>query len=432
MKIFPFIFLAGVFLLFSGEAPASDSAEGLARLAVEANPEVSMLNHEIEALSARQRAAVIWKDPVFMVEYSSMPWNEPYPGEHAMSGVQFKVQQTFPFPGKNARRQAAAAAQVDVRRLQLEELKNTLAARVKQVYWKLALARNRKAIREAHVRSVDRLFEAATARYAAGRGAQQDLMKLQVLKEKLTDDIDDFQQIDGELTAAINSVLHRDVRVGVRTEQTIPLVGDIPSFPALVERARQGRSVLAAWEKKAELHRLNAQQAAYERWPDITVWAGYRIRREAGADPGRDFVSAGLSVPIPFDYKERYNAKRAAFLADARASEEKYRLIMDEICSQMKKSLLRWHRSYDKAILYEKRLIPEARATLEAALSQWQVGKTEFSSLYQAELQVLNFDEVVVVSKAQTVLMSIEVARLAGECRVARGISAPAKHKEGL
>ncbi|MEE9567537.1 MAG: hypothetical protein V3W17_08580, partial [Desulfobacteria bacterium] len=57
-------------------------------------------------------------------------------------------------------------------------------------------------------------------------------------------------------------------------------------------------------------------------------------------------------------------------------------------------------------------------ATLEAALSAWQVGRTEFSSLYQAELQLLNFEEAVVVARAQTVLMSLEVELLAGESSI--------------
>jgi hypothetical protein len=57
---------------------------------------------------------------------------------------------------------------------------------------------------------------------------------------------------------------------------------------------------------------------------------------------------------------------------------------------------------------------------LEAALSAWQVGRTEFSSLYQAELQLLDFEEAVTVARAQTVLMSLEIELLAGEPSVTR------------
>ncbi|MEE9401738.1 MAG: TolC family protein, partial [Desulfobacteria bacterium] len=387
-------------------------------LAVKANPEISMLRHQIEALEEQERAAVVWKDPVLMVEYSNMPWDDPFLGEHAMSGIQLKVQQTFPFPGKNDRRQAVAAAQVDVKRFELEELKSQLGRKVQQFYWKLVLVKRLKRIREKHITVVDRLLEAVKAKYASGRANQQDILRLHVLKEKLADDIYDFTQRRRELTATINSALHRDMNVSIETDEQIPLVQSTATLNQLTERAENERVLLKVWRKKAELERLAAEREGYEKWPDITVWTGYRIRREVGMDRGEDFVSIGMSVPIALDYKRRYEAKKGARLANALASEEKYKSVLDGISSGIERSLSKWQRSYQKAITYREQLIPEAEATLEAALSAWQVGRTEFSSLYQAELQLLNFEEAVVVARAQTVLMSLEVELLAGESSI--------------
>ena len=131
-------------------------------------------------------------------------------------------------------------------------------------------------------------------------------------------------------------------------------------------------------------------------------------------DRGEDFFSVGLSVPIPVDYKERYDAKKRARLADALTSEEKYKLVLDEVSSEIEKSLSKWERSCEKVQTYNSQLIPGAEATLEAALSAWQVGRTEFSSLYQADLQLLDFEKAVLMARAQTVLMSLEIERLAG------------------
>jgi outer membrane protein TolC len=405
-------------VVFPIGANALDSPEHLAALAVKANPEISMLRHQIEALEEQERAAAVWKDPVLMVEYSNMPWDDPFLGEHAMSGIQLKVQQTFPFPGKNDRRQAVAAAQVDVKRFELEELKSQLGRKVQQFYWKLVLVKRLKRIREKHITVVDRLLEAVKAKYASGRANQQDILKLHVLKEKLADDIYDFTQRRRELTATINSALHRDMNVSIETDEQIPLVQSTATLNQLTERAENERVLLKVWKKKAELERLAAEREGYEKWPDITVWTGYRIRREVGMDRGEDFVSIGMSVPIALDYKRRYEAKKGARLANALASEEKYKSVLDGISSGIERSLSKWQRSYQKAITYREQLIPGAEATLEAALSAWQVGRTEFSSLYQAELQLLNFEEAVVVARAQTVLMSLEVELLAGESSI--------------
>ncbi len=415
MRVSIFVFLVGLAVIFPRTARALDSPESLAGLAVKANPEISMLCHQVEALKEQESAATIWKEPVFMVEYSNMPWDAPSLGEHAMSGIQLKVQQTFPFPGKNDRRRAVAAAHVDVQRLELEELKSQLSGKVKQFYWKLVLVKKRKAIREKHIGVVDSLLEAVKAKYSSGRANQQDILKLHILKEKLTDEIYDFAQRERELTATINSALHRDMNVSIETHEEIPLVKVTATSNQLTKVAQKERVLLQVWKKKAELERLAAQKEGYEKWPDITVWTGYRIRREVGMDRGEDFVSVGVSVPIPFDYSNRYEATTRARLANALAYEEKHKSILDVISSDIDKSLSKWERSYQKASTYSERLIPEARATLDAALSAWQVGRADFTSLYQAELQLLNFEESVVVAKAQTVLMSIEVEFLVGE-----------------
>ena len=414
MRMSGFFFVMSLIVVFPTSVKALDSPEHLAAQAVKANPEISMLRHQVDALKEQERAAIIWKDPVFMVEYSNIPWESPSLGEHPMSGVQFKIQQTFPFPGKNDRRQAVAGAQVDLKRLELEELENQLAVKVKQFYWRLVLVQRLTEIKNQHISIVDRLFEAVEAKYASGAANQQDVLKLHVLKEKLTDDIGDLRQRGRELKATINSSLHRNIDTHIETSDQIPIIDCKVTLDQLVRLAEEERVLLKFWKKKAEVDRLSAEKELYEGRPDFTLWTGYRLREEVGMDEGDDFFSVGVSVPLPVDYTDRYDAKGRACFSDALASEEKYRLTLDEISSAIETTLSKWERSCDKVKTYSDQLIPGAEATLEAALSAWQVGRTEFSSLYQAELQLLNFEEAVVMARAQTVLMSLEMELLAG------------------
>lgn len=402
-------------LVFPFTTTASDFPEQLADLAAEANPEISMLKHQVEALEEQEKASVMWKDPVFSVVYSNMPLSTLSLGHHPMSGVELVLKQTFPFPGKNDRRRAVAAAQVDVQRFELEELKSHLRGKIKQFYWKLVLVKRLGKIRQKHITEVDHLLGAVQAKYASGEANQQDILKLHVLKEKLTDELNDFKQQERELTATINGVLHRDLSVPIDTHEEIPLVKSTATLNQLTERAEKERELLKVWKKKAELERLAADKEGYEKWPDVTLWTGYRIRREVDMDDGEDFLSVGMSVPIPVDFKGRYQAKKGVHLANARASQQKYKSLLDGVSANIESSLSKWDRNYQKALTYSDRLIPDAEATLEAALLAWQVGRTEFTSLYQAELQLLNFEEAVVVARAQTVLMSLEIELLAGE-----------------
>jgi outer membrane protein TolC len=289
---------------------------------------------------------------------------------------------------------------------------------VKQFYWRLSLVQRRTEIRNKHIGIVERLLEAVQAKYASGSANQQDILKLHVLKEKLTDEIQDLRQSGRELKAMINSALHRNIVTPIEVNEEIPLIRCNATLDQLIQLAEKERVLLKFWKKKAQAERLAAEKELYEGRPDITLWTGYRMRKEVDMDRGDDFFSVGLSVPIPIDYTDRYDAKRRACLADSLASEEKYNLVLDEISFAIEKSLSKWERSCDKVKTYKEQLIPEAEATLEAALSAWQVGRTEFSSLYQAELQLLNFEEAVIVARAQTVLMSLEVELLAGESSI--------------
>ena len=414
MRVSGLVLLISLTVIVPLDAKALDIPERLVGVALEANPGISMLRHQVEALKEQERASVIWKDPVFMVEYSNIPWEDASLGEHPMSGVQFKLQQTFPFPGKNDRRQAVAAGQVDLKAFELEELKSQLKAKVMQLYWKLVLVKRLEGIRNKHISTVGRLLEAVQTKYASGKANQQDILKLQVLKEKLMDEIQDIKQRERELSAMINSALHRDLSAPLETDEEIPLIECTTTLSQLIEMAKKERQLLRFWRKKAEVDRLAADKELYEGRPDITLWTGYRMRKEVGADKGGDFFSVGVSVPIPVDYKGRYDSKRRACLADALASEEKYRLILDKVSSDIEKSLSKWERSCNKVATYHRQLIPGAESTLEAALSAWQVGRTEFSSLYQAEVQLLNFEEAVLMARADTVLMSLEIERLVG------------------
>jgi len=414
MRVSHSIFFLGLLLCVPLTAKAMDEPSQLAEAAVKLNPEISMLRYQVQALQEQEEAAAVWQDPVFMVEYSNIPWEDPSLGEHPMSGVQLKIQQTFPFPGKNDRRQAVAAGQVDLKRLEIDEFKSQLTTRVKQFYWRLVLVQRLMEIREKHISIVERLLEAVQAKYVSGFANQQDMLKLRVLKEKLTDEIHDLKQRGRELKATINSALHRHVETPIETYEEIPMMRCTTTLEELIQLAEKERVLLKFWKRKSEVERLAADKELHESRPDVTLWTGYRVREEVGMDRGDDFFSVGLSVPIPIDYTERYRAKRRAHLADALASEQKYKLVLDEISSEIEISLSKWERSCDKVKTYQGQLIPDAMATLEAALSAWQVGRTEFSSLYQAELQLLDFEEAIIMARVQTVLMSLEIQRLAG------------------
>ncbi|MGI5864466.1 MAG: TolC family protein, partial [Myxococcales bacterium] len=189
-------------------APVLDSPEALSRAVLEANPELEAVAAQIEALEHAAEQAGLWSDPVASVEYGSMPLTSPYPGVDPMSGIQLSVRQTIPAPSKNSARKALADSKVDVARQSLREKQNALTGLVQDLYWRLALVRQLEGVTREHLALVGQLLEVVRARYESGKAAQHDLLQLQVLEQRLSDDLAEFDRQDRELVAAIDAAVH--------------------------------------------------------------------------------------------------------------------------------------------------------------------------------------------------------------------------------
>jgi len=402
----------------SGAAPVSagtpDDPRVLADMAVEANPAVKSIERQIASLQYKADTAVLWSDPVFAVEYSNVPWDSWALGESPMSGVQFKVLQKLTLPGKNERRSRAARGETKIKRWELQERRNQLRASVKRSYWSLALVRELRNINDRHIELVGQLIATVQVKYQVGKVGQHDLLTLEVLKKKLEDDLGDFDQKERELVAALNEALHREGTEKITTPEEASPMEVRRDASTLLRLAAEHRPLLKGIRARSGWHRLAADKADYERWPDITAWAGYRVRTSAGADPGADFFTVGFSVPLPFDYTGRADAQREQHLALAASADESYRAALDGIRASLAASLAAWQRAAEKALNYSVNIIPSADQTLKATLAAYQTDRADFASLYQAEVQLLQFERAARTAQATTQIERSQVEASVG------------------
>jgi len=207
-------------------ADSFSAVDSLAEQAVTSHPEAENLKIDIEALEQSISASRVIMDPMIAVEYSSMPIDAPFPGEHAMSGIQFKLQQQIPYPGKNDKREAVAKQSKIIKETEIIEWENQLKAKVKQAYWNLTAVRILKKIDLEHAGLIDKLILTVKARYESGGSSQYNLLRLSVMKENLLDEIDDYSRKERILAAAINSALNRAYTIFAFAERALYLKKD--------------------------------------------------------------------------------------------------------------------------------------------------------------------------------------------------------------
>jgi len=405
-----------------GAANGDDRSRSLAEAAVRQNPSIAAIEARVTALGEQARRAGAWRDPVVAVEYSNVPVNSWALGDHPMSGLQLRLQQTFPFPGKTRLRQEVARAEVKEQEHLLEERKVQLRAMVRRAYYSLALSRQLRVVTEGHIKLLGQLIDAVRVKYEVGKVGQHDLLRLTVLRDRLVDDLESFDRDDRALTASINAALHRRTALPIRTPRRTPAPPPPARLEALVRAARAERPALALLEQRARTAQARARQAQRERYPDITAWAGYRVRVEDGADPGTDFVMLGLSVPLTlFQNDRRWGTAQRAARARARAALLERGAELDRIRGELGATLARWRRADREARVYHTRLMPAAHRTLNATFAAYSVDRADFASLYQAQLQLLDFE--------RTIRRAENTAAL-GEVAAEALIGAPARRKQ--
>ena len=73
-----------------------------------------------------------------------------------------------------------------------------------------------------------------------------------------------------------------------------------------------------------------------------------------------------------------------------------------------------WERAVSEAKTYRKELMPLAKQALDATFAAYQVDRADFASLFQAELELLDFERTIRRAEAQASLLRVEAESLIG------------------
>ncbi|MBW2253655.1 MAG: TolC family protein [Deltaproteobacteria bacterium] len=401
-------------LVATPTAWAADSVDALVTEAIEANPELAARRATVEALRALAGVAGTWPDPVVGIEYSNVPVTSFALGDHAMAGLQFRAQQTVRPPTWSRLQREVGDALAEGEEHSLAEAEVQLGVTVEQTYWRLALSRLLGDITEAHLARTEELLQAVVARYEVGRAGQHAVLRLGVLRDRLQDDLHDFERADRELSAALARALSREEATFATPTEFTAL--DPPADASgWVDLALAHRPELARIRADVHGSEAAADLARADGLPDVSFWVGYRVRTiTSRTDPGTDLASAGLSVPIPLGSGRRARGQRAAYLLSAEAAEARHAATVDRIEADLTFVLARWQRAHHKAATYDSELLPAARSTLDTTLADYRVDKADFSSLYDGEIALLDLERARLAAAVETYIQRAEARAVLG------------------
>jgi len=407
------LFIAIAFSLSAVVASAEDLS-ALADEAVAASPSITALRAHQRALVARAEVAGAWPDPMMMVEYSNAPVTTFSIADHPMSGVLLKTQQTLRPPGWSRLQRQVGDHRAQAMDFAVAEAEIRLRVTVERTWWLLVHSRLLKTVTEAHLARTEDLLAAARSRYETGSVGQHAVLRLEVLRDRLTDELGDFQRSDTELTAALTAALGRQSSTPFPTpEEVAPL--PLPDPEGWMDLATEHRPLLRQITQDQQAAERAAALARVDVIPDINLWAGYRLRTaQTPTDPGTDLLSLGVGIPIPAGSARRSGGQRRAWLDEASGASARLDASILEITADIEIVTSRWRRAWDKAQTLDTLLIPGAMATLQTTQADFSVGRADFASLFEAEVALLDLDRARITAAIQTHLQRAEATAVLG------------------
>jgi outer membrane protein TolC len=369
---------------------ASDSISSEYRLpdlleeATANNPSLRASRLEVDALAQRSRQVSALPDPSVMVGY------QPYPllTGRGTQRSQWRVEQMIPFPGKLGLRGNIADLGSEVAGFEADTFEDELLFQVKHTYYELYRLQQQEALVLAFQDRLSNFEAAAATQYEVGAGMQQAILKAQLERNSLSRVHLDLLERRRTSLEALTRLLNRPSSEGLADSIRI----EEPPFPSLdkdvmLEVAFRERPEVGALETASQRADAQIALARKEYLPDFGVNVTYFDVARADVPPtatGRDALAVGFSIKVPLQRGrlkgrlEESRIRRAQVRARQEALETSFETQIADLVSRLE-------RESQQLRLFQDALIPQAETTLEATLSAYTTGRTDFLDLLDAE-----------------------------------------------
>jgi len=385
------VLLVGLILAIPGVGAASQQEvlDSLIQSALDRNPELSAARNSLEAVSNAARGAGALPDPMLTVGIMNLPANSFAFDETPMSGVSVGFAQKIPWPSKLRSRTALARARISEHTAREQMVESRIVREVTEAYLDYAYWTGSRPIIEELLEYLNAAKAIAQENYANGKSSARDFLSVasKVSRAELR-----LLKVEQRGYAALLQ-LRRAVGDSSLSDALPALLSDPndnqPGSFSIDGSPRLSRSMAAV--KEAETKRRLARS---DFSPDLTLGVDYRFRQTLPGDPvkGADYVSfkVGLSLPLWFFAKQNHNlrSRQQAVIA----SQESERSVRDQLAARHQELLSNLQFVAESLRKYDSSIIPETKASLDAAEVAYEVGEVDFKTLLSANADVFEIN----------------------------------------
>ncbi len=356
-------------------------------IALEGNPNLAQIKARAQAMAAVPSQEGTLPDPTLSFGALWLPTAYGLRlNQDDFTMMEVGVSQAVPFPGKLALREKAATFEAEAAVHTVEEARLRLARDVTIRWWQLLSVHRSLIVIADTERLLQQLVEIADTSYRVGEGLQQDVISARLELARLAQQKAQHLGLHRAEIVRLNALLNRPADSAIRLPDDVDTgLPDVRSDQELRERGRQSRPLLAERQNAIDAAQSRLELAHKDYYPDFTVGTAYSFRQNVHGQALSDFVSFQLSVNLPI-----YADSKQAKAVDQRNSEllkERYALdeAEREIQAEISAALALYQGNREQFRQFDSGILPLAQQNVTAALTAYQVGKTDFLNVIRAE-----------------------------------------------
>lgn len=394
--------------------PLGASVEGLLEFA-RANPEYAAMRTEADAATQRVYPAGAFPDPVFRMELQNITnaGSDASPSvlPSKVGSTKYTLMQSLPFWGKRDLRRDAAVADAEQAQGRAETTWAELAAGIKTAYARYyATVRTEELTREI-LDLLVRLERIAQVRYANGLAPQQDVIRAQVELTTMRSDLVVLESDREGVRATLNALLARKATAPLAIPERLrPVPPPAKLEPeALAERLRERNPQLFTEDARIRAAEKNRELAYRNRYPDFTVGVS---PIQMGSRVNEWELMVEVSIPLQQESRRRGESESELMLSAARARKE---AAAARLAGELYENVAGLEAARRIETLITTSLLPQAQATLEAALVGYETGKVDFATLLDAQRQIRKSRQDRLKAQADAQMRLAAIERLLGE-----------------
>lgn len=373
----------------AGEPLALDE---LIREAIAENPEILSFKKALESSRAAVPQAGALEDPMVTIGVDNVPVRDPSFDAFLPTSKVLGLSQRFPFPGKLSLKESVAEGAAGAAEAAYQDKVTEIIRRVKVAYFDLYFITRSIRINERNRDLLKGLADTAATKYSVGRGLQQDVLKAQVELSKIIDELIVLRQKKETAKARINTLLNRLPQSPLGDPPELTPTPFDSSLEALQEMALGKSYPLQAMNKVIESNEAAVAFAKKQYLPDFNVALTYKQREEGATFKGDDWVSAVVTVNVPLYFKRKQEQGVVQSQAELARAQSRYIEVKNNIFFQVKDTYEEIKKEEELIHLFEQGFLPQARQSLDSAISGYQVGKVDFLTLVDNQLTLLKFE----------------------------------------